>query len=112
VQSTKSKAPKPKSATRPNKEPKPSRSRAPDGLSLLDWQRGLRRHSGREQAFGLGTLFGTALAAAGAPNAQAHPWIERDAATGTQSLKVPLLPPETARRLADMLSTLADSLRG
>ncbi|CAN5557865.1 hypothetical protein BH10PSE6_BH10PSE6_25140 [soil metagenome] len=60
----------------------------------------------------IGSQFVTALAAASNPNATAHPWIERDAATGAQSLKMPLPPPETARRLADMLSTLADSLRG
>ena len=60
----------------------------------------------------IGSQFVAALAAASNPNANAHPWIERDAATGAQSLKMPLPPPETARLLADMLSTLADSLRG
>jgi hypothetical protein len=44
--------------------------------------------------------------------AAAHPWIERDPATGGQSLKLPLPPPETARQLANALSALADSLRG
>src|SRR5882762_145047 len=43
----------PNSATRPNKEPKLSRTFAPADLSPLDWQRGLRRQFGREQAFGL-----------------------------------------------------------
>lgn len=38
------------------KEPKLSRSQAPAGLSPLDWQRGLRRQFGREQAFGLENL--------------------------------------------------------
>ncbi len=52
-----------------------------------------------------------ALAAANDPGAPAHPWIERDPATGTQNLKMPLPPPETARQLANALSTLADSLR-
>ncbi|WP_428662712.1 hypothetical protein [Reyranella sp.] len=47
---------KSKSATKPTKEPKLSRSRAPDDLSLLAWQRGLRRQFGREQAFGLENL--------------------------------------------------------
>jgi hypothetical protein len=60
----------------------------------------------------VGSQFIAALAAAGNPGAAAHPWIERDSATGTQSLKVPLPAPETARKLADMLSALADSLRG
>ena len=46
------------------------------------------------------------------PSAAAHPWIERDPATGAQSLKMPLPPPETARQLANALSALADSLRG
>ena len=46
------------------------------------------------------------------PDAAAHPWIERDTATGAQSLKMPLPPPETARQLANALSALADGLRG
>ena len=41
-----------------------------------------------------------------------HPWIERDPATGSRSLKVPLPPPETAKRIADALSVFADTLRG
>ena len=45
--------PKQKPATKPNKEPKLLRSRQPGDLSLEDWQRGLRRQFGREQAFGL-----------------------------------------------------------
>src|SRR5271166_3767213 len=44
------------SATKPNKEPKLSRTHAPPDLSPLDWQRGLRRQFGREQAFGLENL--------------------------------------------------------
>ena len=47
---------KQKSATKPNKEPKLLRSRQPGDLSLEDWQRGLRRQFGREQAFGLENL--------------------------------------------------------
>lgn len=53
----------------------------------------------------------SALAAANDPAAPAHPWIERDPATGMSNLKVPLPPPETARRLADAFSLLADALR-
>jgi superfamily II DNA or RNA helicase len=53
-----------------------------------------------------------ALAAANNPKAPAHPWIERDPATGVRSLKLPLPSPETARQLADALSALADGLRG
>ncbi len=60
----------------------------------------------------VGAQFIAALAAASDPSAAAHPWIERDPATGAQSLKMPLPPPETARQLADALSALADSLRG
>jgi superfamily II DNA or RNA helicase len=60
----------------------------------------------------VGTQFIAALAAANDPDAPAHPWIERDEMTGAQSLKMPLPPPETARRLADALSALADGLRG
>src|ERR1700692_518457 len=46
----------PKSATTPNKEPKLSRTHAPADLSQVDWQRGLRRQFGREQAFELEKL--------------------------------------------------------
>jgi hypothetical protein len=53
-----------------------------------------------------------ALAAANDPNAPAHPWIEYNPATGAQHLKMPLPPPEIARRLADALSAFANSLRG
>src|SRR5882757_5170270 len=44
------------SAARPAKEPKLSRTHAPADLSPGDWQRGLRRQFGREQAFGLENL--------------------------------------------------------
>jgi hypothetical protein len=45
-----------RSANGPNEEPKLSRDRAPVGLSVVDWQRGLRRQFGREQAFELENL--------------------------------------------------------
>jgi superfamily II DNA or RNA helicase len=54
--SMKSKRRNPNSATKPNKEPKLSRTHAPTDLSPVDWQRGLRRQFGREQAFGLENL--------------------------------------------------------
>ena len=60
----------------------------------------------------IGAQFVAALAAANDPKAPAHPWIERDLATGAQNLKMPLPPPEIARQLANALSALADSLRG
>ena len=60
----------------------------------------------------VGAQFVAALAAANDPGAPAHPWIERDPATGAQSLRMPLPPPEAARQLADTLSALADRLRG
>ena len=41
-----------------DKEPKLSRTYAPADLSPVDWQRGLRRQFGREQAFGLENLDG------------------------------------------------------
>src|SRR5271170_4361685 len=44
------------SSTKLNKESKLSRTHAPPDLSPLDWQRGLRRQFGREQAFGLENL--------------------------------------------------------
>src|SRR5260370_856554 len=46
----------PNSTTKPNKEPKLSRTHAPADLSPVDWQRGLRRQFGREQPFGLENL--------------------------------------------------------
>lgn len=60
----------------------------------------------------VGVQFIGALTAANGPNAVAHPWIERDPATGTQNLRIPLPPPEVAKQLADALSLLADGLRG
>jgi superfamily II DNA or RNA helicase len=60
----------------------------------------------------VGAQFVAALAAANDPKGAAHPWIERDPATGAQSLKMPLPAPETARQLANVLLALADSLRG
>ncbi|WP_298262076.1 DEAD/DEAH box helicase [Bradyrhizobium sp.] len=57
----------------------------------------------------VGAQFVAALAAAS--DADAHPWIERDPATGVQSLKMPLPAPEAARQLANVLAALADSLR-
>ncbi|WP_065755130.1 SNF2-related protein [Bradyrhizobium paxllaeri] len=59
----------------------------------------------------IGAQFITAMAAAGDPHAPAHPWVERDSATGMPSLKMPLPTGETARQLADALSTIADGLR-
>ena len=52
----------------------------------------------------VGAQFVAALAAANDPKGPAHPWIERDPATGAQSLKMPLPSPETARQLAGALS--------
>jgi superfamily II DNA or RNA helicase len=60
----------------------------------------------------IGVQLIAALAAANDPDAAAHPWIERDPATGAQSLKMPLPSPETARQFANALSALADGLRG
>jgi superfamily II DNA or RNA helicase len=60
----------------------------------------------------VGAQFVAALAAANDPKAPAHPWIERDPATGMRSLKIPLPPPKTAQQFADALSALADGLRG
>ena len=45
-----------KNSAKPGKEPKFTRSHAPAGLSALEWQRGLRRQFGREQAFKLENL--------------------------------------------------------
>jgi hypothetical protein len=59
-----------------------------------------------------GAQLASALSAAANPEAPSHPWLERDPATGVRSLRLPLPPPETARRLADALLVIADSLRG
>ena len=60
----------------------------------------------------IGSRFIGALVSAHDPQASTHPWIERDPATGAQSLRMPLPPPETTRQLANALSALADTLRG
>jgi len=60
----------------------------------------------------IGAQLVSALGAASNPAAPAHPWIERDPGTGVQSLKVPLPPPEVAGQIADVLSMLANTLRG
>lgn len=60
----------------------------------------------------LGSQLVTALMATNDGAAVSHPWIERDPATGSRNLKVPLPPPETAERIADVLAVLADTLRG
>ena len=61
-----------------------------------------------------GTQLLSALGAAGEGKGDGvqHPWLERDPATGVRSLRLPLPPPQTARRLADALAAIADSLRG
>ena len=53
----------------------------------------------------------SAFSAASDPAAPRHPWVERDPATGGCHIKLPLPPPETAHRLADAISMLADVLR-
>ncbi|MCC6195807.1 MAG: ATP-dependent helicase, partial [Burkholderiales bacterium] len=58
-----------------------------------------------------GVQLASVLRAAGDAQAS-HPWLERDPASGACSLRLPLPPPETAQRLANALSVIADSLRG
>lgn len=60
----------------------------------------------------LGVQLLAALGAASNPAAPTHPWIERDPDTGATNLKLPLPPPETAGKIADALSMLANALRG
>ena len=59
-----------------------------------------------------GAQLAGALRAVGDDAAPAHPWLERDPATGACSLRLPMPPPQTARRLAHVLTAIADSLRG
>ncbi|MDA9509912.1 helicase SNF2 [Bradyrhizobium sp. CCBAU 11386] len=60
----------------------------------------------------MGMQFIGAIAAANGSGSAAHPWLERDPASGSQSLRIPLPSPETASRLGDLLSEWARSLRG
>jgi len=60
----------------------------------------------------LGAQLVAALEAAGNSAAPVHPWIERNPDTGAKSLKLPLPPPETAGKIADVLSMMANTLRG
>lgn len=57
-----------------------------------------------------GATLASALAEPGDGSVAAHPWVERDTVTGERSLRLPLPSPETARRLADVLSTISDAL--
>lgn len=57
-----------------------------------------------------GATLASALAEPGDGAVAAHPWVERDTVTGERSLRLPLPSPETARRLADVLSTISDAL--
>jgi superfamily II DNA or RNA helicase len=59
-----------------------------------------------------GSQLVSALTASGDGATTSHPWVERDLATGSRNLKVPLPPPETAKKIADALAVLADALRG
>jgi hypothetical protein len=60
----------------------------------------------------MGTQFIGAIAAANGSGSAPHPWLERDPASGSQSLRIPLPSPETASRLGDLLAELARTLRG
>ena len=57
-----------------------------------------------------GAELASALSEPGDGALAAHPWVERDAVTGERSLRLPLPSPETARRLAEVLSTISDAL--
>ena len=52
----------------------------------------------------VGAQLVSALASPAPASGAPHPWIERDPATGASSLKIPLPPPDAARKLADALS--------
>jgi len=57
-------------------------------------------------------LIGAIQSAAAGETAASHPWLERDAASGRTSLKIPLPPPQAAAKIADALALLAEALRG
>ena len=60
----------------------------------------------------VGSQLVSALVSPDRASGASHPWIERDPATGSHNLKIPLPPPDVARRLADALSGIAGLLRG
>ncbi|MBI2742212.1 MAG: DEAD/DEAH box helicase [Rhodospirillales bacterium] len=60
----------------------------------------------------VGSQLVSALASSSPASGARHPWIERDPTTGASSLKIPLPPPDAARKLADARSGLAGLLRG
>ncbi|MGA2289308.1 DEAD/DEAH box helicase [Bradyrhizobium sp.] len=96
-----------------NAEPSPGAGE----VARIDETAASPRHSGPapdlwQSLVQVGAQFIAAMASANEPHAPAHPWIERDPATGARHLKMPLPPPETARQLADALAALADGLRG
>jgi superfamily II DNA or RNA helicase len=82
---------------------------APEGAAPVPQEPGVDPWGVLLQA---GAQLMSALSAAGDAEAKSHPWLERDPATGACSLRLPLPPPQAARRLADALSAIADSLRG
>lgn len=61
---------------------------------------------------GAGSQLVDALVAASRPAGEAadHPWVQRDARSGQAHLRLPLPPPETTRRIADLLAGLAAAL--
>ncbi|QLQ24274.1 MAG: DEAD/DEAH box helicase family protein [Dechloromonas sp.] len=59
----------------------------------------------------VGAQLVAALASGHDAKAPTHPWVEQDSRTGARHLKIPMPPPETASRLADALSALAQALR-
>lgn len=63
-------------------------------------------------ALQVGSQLVSALASPDRASAAAHPWIERDPSTGAQAARIPLPPPDVARRLADALVGFAGLLRG
>ena len=59
----------------------------------------------------LGADLLSALTSPDAGTAPAHPWVERDPASGARHLKVPMPSPQTASRLADALAAISAALR-
>ncbi len=59
-----------------------------------------------------GAQLAAALSTTAGAKRASQAWVEHDPATGARTLRMPLPPPQTARRLADALVLIADSLRG
>ena len=99
------------SAAKPVKEPKLSRTHAPADLSPVDWQRGLRRQFGREQAFGLENIgsepFFSEFRVSNPASNPAIAWRSAAGARAATSVPVPITRPASLGTCKHIEFTLA-----